>query len=445
MTSSSTVKCATCNIVINEVLAFMQNKLGLLDNETLIRICVTGFSEEDVSNAKKLLFTSIEGSGRMKSRRVDKVQRDLEDMATLLLNTDPEKTPLFVAKDLHKLPPVDFKHVDVTRLLKDLRFLQSEMRVIQETYVTSEQLCALKQELQCNSNTNKNKSGSCDSFINVNKKRGEYLCESKPFDLTFNDLEMSVTERRQVADPALSEQLSALSFSRACVQYSNSLPRASSSQLSTPTEQAPCEPVLSLLDTEHSAIAVDRGVNLSSLNTHDLQLSELRVLLSETKKKQENRGAYAQAGEQEGEWKEHKDNEDNDGWTTVLKRNRRNRFVGNSGKAMQAPGAKFKAAVTKVPLFISNVDPSTSEQDISEYILGKTQDKVTLYKIEMKKFKGYSAYKVYVNREKLDIYLNKDLWPRGIQFRRFVVFSKPNVDNNMVRDTSDVEHLNYNK
>lgn len=112
----------------------------------------------------------------MKSRRVDKVQRDLEDMATLLLNTDPEKTPLFVARDLHKLPPVDFKHVDVTRLLKDLRFLQSEMRVIQETYVTSEQLCTLKQELQRNSNTNKNKSGSCDSFINVNKKKEVHIC-----------------------------------------------------------------------------------------------------------------------------------------------------------------------------------------------------------------------------------------------------------------------------
>lgn len=355
--------------MINEVLAFMQNKLGLLDNETLIRICVTGFSEENVSNAKKLLFKFIEGSGRMKSRRVDKVQRDLEDITTLLLNTDPEKTPLFVAKDLHKLPSVDFKHVDVTRLLKDLRFLQSEMRVIQETYVTSEHLCALKQELQLNSNTNRNNNVSRNSFINVNNKRGAYLYESEPIDMTFNDLEMSVTERRPVIDPALSEQLSALSFSRAPVQCSNSFPRASSSQLSTPTELAPCEPVISL-DTEHSAIALDRGSNLSSLNTNELQLSELRVLTSKTNE-QENECSYAQAVQQEGVWKEQKDN---GGWTTVSKRNRRNRFVGMSGKAMQTPSAKFKAAVTKVPLLISNVDPGTSEQDISEYILGKTQD-----------------------------------------------------------------------
>lgn len=433
MTSTSIVKCATCNIVINEVLAFLQNKLDVLDNETLIRICVTGFTVEDISNAKKLLFSSIEGSGRMKSRRVDKVQRDLEDMVTLLLNTEPEKTPLFVAKDLHKLPPVDFKHVDVTRLLKDLRLLQSEIRVIRETYVTSEQLCTLKQELQSDSkidsriNEHGNINGSYNSCINVNKKRGAFLLDSGPIGMTFNNLERSVTEQ-PVIDRV--PQPNTLSHSHAPVQNCVSLPRASSSQQSTTAELAPCEPVSSL-DTERGrATDIVLEANLSMANTNEMQYRSLIT----------NQGAkecsYAQVVQQQGEWNEHKDN---DKWTLVSKRKRRYKFIGNTGKAPQSPGAKFKAAETKVPLLVSNVDPSTSESDISEYILSKTQDKLSMYKIQMKKDKGYSAYKVFVNKDKLDIYLNKDLWPRGIQFRRFFVFS-----NNKASDSGHMNNNNNN-
>ncbi|RVE52249.1 hypothetical protein evm_003039 [Chilo suppressalis] len=35
--------------------------------------------------------------------------------------------PTFVAKELHKLPPVTFDHVDVTRLLKDINLLKANL------------------------------------------------------------------------------------------------------------------------------------------------------------------------------------------------------------------------------------------------------------------------------------------------------------------------------
>lgn len=55
----NTLKCVNCNIVINELLSFIQNKIAVIDNESLIRICISAFSEEEVECAKKLLFTSI--------------------------------------------------------------------------------------------------------------------------------------------------------------------------------------------------------------------------------------------------------------------------------------------------------------------------------------------------------------------------------------------------
>lgn len=52
---------------------------------------------------------------------------------------------------------------------------------------------------------------------------------------------------------------------------------------------------------------------------------------------------------------------------------------------------------------------------------------MSLSKIAMKKDKSYYSYKVFVNKSKLGQYLNDNLWPSGITFRRFVVF-KGNSD-----------------
>ena len=39
--------------------------------------------------------------------------------------------PVFVAKELHTLPPVTLYHVDVTRLLKDIASLKSSLAQVQ--------------------------------------------------------------------------------------------------------------------------------------------------------------------------------------------------------------------------------------------------------------------------------------------------------------------------
>lgn len=52
MMALATSKIVKCNIVISEVLAYMQNKLDVMDEESLISICKSAFTEEDVSTAK---------------------------------------------------------------------------------------------------------------------------------------------------------------------------------------------------------------------------------------------------------------------------------------------------------------------------------------------------------------------------------------------------------
>lgn len=175
----NTLKCVNCNLVICEVLAFIQNKLDVMDNESLIRICVSAFSDEDIVAAKKLLFSSLKTKHKFVSRRKQKKEKDLEDMLTVLKTAEPDQLPVFVAYNLEKLPPVCFDHIDVTKLLKDLVSLQEEIKQIKVNYVT-------KEDLENKQKKDRMSVNSPLSYINsnINIRRGGYLLDSGPFGLS---------------------------------------------------------------------------------------------------------------------------------------------------------------------------------------------------------------------------------------------------------------------
>jgi hypothetical protein len=53
---SSTVKCVGCNLVIDELLAYLKAKLSKADEETLVKLCTSTFSSEDIKKSHSLLF-----------------------------------------------------------------------------------------------------------------------------------------------------------------------------------------------------------------------------------------------------------------------------------------------------------------------------------------------------------------------------------------------------
>lgn len=73
------------------------------------------------------------------------------------------------------------------------------------------------------------------------------------------------------------------------------------------------------------------------------------------------------------------------------------------------------------------MDKSTAESDIIAHVYSKTQQNVTLQKLNLKFDKGYNAFKILVPKSKLDVFLGESFWPEGVLFRRFVNFS--NVKN----------------
>lgn len=102
------------------------------------------------------------------------------DIINVFRSVEPDQFPIFVARDLEKLPPILFDHLDCTKLLKDLLLLQNEIKEIKKEYVTQTQLKDLKTDLL----KMQNDSLIPTSLCKLNMKRGGWLLESGPVGLS---------------------------------------------------------------------------------------------------------------------------------------------------------------------------------------------------------------------------------------------------------------------
>lgn len=414
--STNIVKCSNCNIVICEVLAFIQNKIDVMNEDSLVRICTTAFSSEEIDNAKSLLFNSVTTSKRKICRKKDgRSQRDLYDVISLFKETDPELTPTFVARDLQKLPPVHFDHVDPTKLLKDILVIQKELQMIKETYVSEDKFNEIKYELYNLKNTSLlNNNFECY----VNRKRGggmttnSYFLDSGPIGLPhISRAEPNVTHSQPTQSASTSRST--------CVTVAAS-PARIPVAAEIDVQSARAQQVVERVEAADNCTAVSNAhtppapAHRGGPGTERGSSMQRQVTSTPAADK-----TLAKIVSIEGQWKSEKPNEQ---WVVAQRKRLRNRFSTLEGKARTNSGEKFRAADIRVPLFINNVDRNTSENDISDYIFGKTQVRVTLQKIRAKVQRQYNAYKMLVPSTKLSDFLEDALWPEGVAVRKFIEF-----------------------
>lgn len=416
-TVSNIIKCNTCNIVICEVLAFFQNKIDVMDEESLVNICSTNFSVEDIETAKKLLFDSVKTKLRHIARKgTGKTQRHLYDVITLFKETDPEHVPIFVAKELHKLPPINFDHLDSTRLLKDILIIQKEIKLLKNSCVSNDQLLEIKNEL----NNLKTASIVNNFDLNVNSKRGGS-----------NRIESFCYDSGPVALSPYIKERNARS-SRSSNEDQNIIPDI--------------EPEFRDILTQTVAAVSPRNIQTEMQDTASESCAQ--ASMNHTAGNKVNSVWSKSNTNEQNEGGERKDKDDvtPSEWTLIQRKRLRNNKQGSEGKAVTQSNDKFKAADIRIPLFINNVDKNTKEIDILNYITLKTSiSKVTIKQINMKKQKRYNAYKIFVPHTKLSMFLNDDLWPEGIRFRRFIYFNRDNYNNRELnsRDIAGVASKEY--
>lgn len=413
--------------MINEVLSYMQNKADIMDEESLVRICSSAFSVEEIDQAKSLLFGCV-NKPKTTRKGQGKMSRDLNDIITLIKATDPEELPLFVSRELHKLPPTTFDHVDVTRLLRDIIAVQKELRMIQEKYASEVQYATVSEveQLKFEIETLKKASAAASSNEgnnepNVNYKRGAFCvrdsydyCNSGPIGMT-HSANQSMTSNRSFTPPE----------------------RSTTKQVSSPPVPLPSLSYASITERKSASLApspVSESVVRHHHHNTDTTVSAAAAagqLISTPQYAPKKSSSLSKIGEEE---------EDGKGeWIRVERRKKRSfntRFTGRRGKASVDENSKFKAAVNNIPLYIYNVSTETTAAHISDYIMERTKVAVTPEKICMREMKGYDSYKILVPRHRLFLFENDDLWPHDIFFRRYFIFKN--------RSTKDLQSNNTN-
>ncbi|XP_026319259.1 uncharacterized protein LOC113229792 [Hyposmocoma kahamanoa] len=359
-----------------------------MDEESIRRICTTSFSTVEVTEAKKLLCDSIPSKVRRITRKGEgKSQRDIEDIICLFKETDPDLTPIFVARDLNKLPPITFDYVDASKLLRDINLLQRDLKLVQDAYVSKQEYSKLRIELDALKSAslvnNFNNTCNFNENLNVNQRlRGAYLLnnsdvDSGPMGINFSDIGESRNpevdlkigiQRTQVMDAAVPS---------VC-------------------DESPARPMLASPPVPEPRQAV----------------CDVSDQLSAPAKKTCFSSAFvAEANVDKG-------NE----WITVINNKKKSkRYENKIGLATQL--SNFKSANLKVPIFLSNVHKDTKPEAISDYVYKQTNEKISLIEIAQRKERGYNAFKMFVPRHKLYMFLEEKLWPEGVIFRRFINFN----------------------
>ena len=126
----------------SELLCFITDKRSILALDSLVKICVDFYYEDEIYSARDLLDSLL--SARLPKRKgADKLRATVEDIIKALLNPSAD-LPIFYAVKTARLPPVDAKHCYMSAVLMELQGLRKEVRDIQKL---QEEVCVLRQQL----------------------------------------------------------------------------------------------------------------------------------------------------------------------------------------------------------------------------------------------------------------------------------------------------------
>ncbi|CAH2109047.1 unnamed protein product [Euphydryas editha] len=125
--TSKELQCTSCSVIINELLAFINNKVDVLPETAILQICVSAYTSEEIENARSVAYKFLSPTKKYMRRKEGSEQKSVQEIIKLIKEFDPDCLPVFVAKNLNKLPPVSFDHIDVTSFLREMSLLRNDV------------------------------------------------------------------------------------------------------------------------------------------------------------------------------------------------------------------------------------------------------------------------------------------------------------------------------
>lgn len=360
------------NLIINELLCFIQCKTDVMDEVSLLQICESSFTEKDVDTARdvltqlSLLRCTRKGEGRKK--------RSLQDFLNVIKETDIDKLPVFVAKDLHRLPPVTFDHIDATSLLKDILTLKQDVHKIKCDYVKSTDISNLREKLNrpVTNDIELHKTNS-DDETNIKRKK------NKKNKISSTEITSDLRVTCENTQRSLAASYSTVTASR--------VSRPVQARQPPPTRPA-ARPQLGKSTTPRASSSPNQA---RSISTFDDTIIDDTII--------------------------------DESFTTVVNKKAKYRAIRQNnnrlGKA-QLLSAKIKIVPRLSYIYISRFQVETTEADIEDFLTesGKTPCKVE--KLSSYKQTAFSSFKITVHQTEESSFLSDRLWPVGVVYRKYM-------------------------
>lgn len=388
------LKCSECNVIFNELLAFIANKVDTLPETGIIQICLSAYSFDEIEKARSVVYSSIAPHKKYLRKKEGAEQKCLLEIIKLVKECDPDCLPIFAVQNINKLPPVTFDHIDVTSFLKEMVILKNDISKLKHD----------NSQLECN---------------NSKEEIGALRRELEEVKLILKRLsETNEAKNRKSHSPL--KPYSDKDTSRRVVE-SNRMEQVISAPISIGTQNSPPTPAVRVADKcvkSTASTVCEREICDDSYNqliprqTHGRDCRETSKttqplaieLFSDKVKKTEI-------------------NDNDKGWKTVQNKKRSRHFIVNRrGKAEPLDQYNFRAADRTASLYVSRVHVETRSEDIAGFIKHKTDLDVNVTKINT--FENeFNAFKIVVPIRNIDIFLNDNgdqFWPADIVFRRYL-------------------------
>ncbi|KAJ2949547.1 hypothetical protein O0L34_g15466 [Tuta absoluta] len=267
--------------------------------------------------------------------------------------------PTFVAKNLNRLPPVSFDHVDVTRLLKDIVILKSELNILRQDTISKSELKQFQSKISSDINDLKQVIGKSSTYNRPQQKPNEQ-----------GNTGENSTKNRTPKRPA------------------TTIGSRHATDDSTPRAQSPPK-------DEHTPSY--RDLCLRSRPPPRRNASSTLVDSNS-----------ANSGDK-----------DENSFTLVERKKKRPPAKKINMRGTATGSIKLQAADMPASIYLSRLKKTISKDDIKEYIHEKGESCIDVQSLQQRDEVDFKSYKIVVLKDKLNIFLEKEFWPSGIIFRRF--------------------------
>ncbi|XP_048477634.1 uncharacterized protein LOC125488624 [Plutella xylostella] len=342
-------------IVINEFLTFIQNKIDVLDELSIVQICATNFTEAEIETGKTTLFDCLPDGNRCVTRKGDeKNKKNIKDVIKLFHATAPELQPIFVAQDLNRLPPVSFDHVDVTRLLKDLVLLKNELHSLRNDTISKSEMTLFETKV----------------YTDINNLKSY---------TTMPEMQTDTPNR----------------------QYSKPRPRLQQREdCKTKLNESTKNNVNSGRLSQSSPIA---SAEIRAEPVHTPTYRDIALRPAQTQAKPTRRTAV---------------NKHDDSFILV-ERKKRSKPKNSNMIGTAQMSTKIQVADMTSAIYVSRLKKSSTVEHLKEHISDMGEQCVNVELLQQKQETNFNSFKVTVPRSKLNTYLSAEFWPEGVMYRRF--------------------------